>query len=69
VENIGGDPTEASVNPGSGFGEARFAFLIILFLLVGKFRSVGLLEVPTIAGFFTYQLASLSQGFRQEVDD
>ena len=38
---------------GAGVGAARFAFLIILFILVGKFRAEGLLEIPTILGFFT----------------
>lgn len=67
MENIGGDATEAMSNPGSGVGEARFAFLIILFLIVGKFRA--LLIVPaTIAGFFTYQLGSLIQGIK-DIDD
>jgi len=69
VENLGGDPTQAETSPGSGVGEARFAFLILLFVIVAKFRSNGLVEIPTIGGFFTYQLASLSQGFKQEVDD
>ena len=53
---------------GSGVGQARFSFLIILFVSVGKFRSQGLLEIPSIMGFFTYQLASLNQGLR-EIDD
>eukprot|EP00970_Alexandrium_tamarense_P000355 scaffold41_cov177-Alexandrium_tamarense.AAC.1 len=35
---------------------------------VGKFRDQGLLEIPSIMGFFTYQLASLGQGLR-EIDD
>eukprot|EP01082_Thalassiosira_pseudonana_P009425 g8211.t1 g8211 contig29:13414-14255(+) len=47
---------------------ARFAFLILLFVVVGKFRDQGLLEIPSIMGFFTYQLASLGQGLR-EIDD
>jgi hypothetical protein len=53
---------------GAGVGQARFAFLILLFIFVGKFRSFGLLEIPSIMGFFTYQLASLSQGLR-EIND
>ena len=67
VETIGGsiDDTEAE---GAGIGQARFAFLILLFVVVGKFRDQGLLEIPSIMGFFTYQLASLSQGLR-EIDD
>lgn len=67
VETIGGsiDDTEAE---GAGIGQARFAFLILLFVVVGKFRSQGLLELPSITGFFTYQLASLGQGLR-EIDD
>lgn len=67
VETIGGsiDDTDAE---GAGVGQARFAFLILLFVVVGKFRSQGLLEIPSIMGFFTYQLASLGQGLR-EIDD
>ncbi|KAL3791899.1 hypothetical protein HJC23_010759 [Cyclotella cryptica] len=67
VETIGGsiDDTEAE---GAGIGQARFAFLILLFVVVGKFRDQGLLEIPSILGFFTYQLASLGQGLR-EIDD
>lgn len=53
---------------GAGLGEARFAFLIILFIFVGKFRDQGLLEIPSITGFFTYQLASLVQGLREITD-
>jgi len=67
VETIGGsiDDTETE---GAGIGQARFAFLILLFVVVGKFRDQGLLEIPSILGFFTYQLASLGQGLR-EIDD
>jgi len=54
---------------GSGVGEARFAFLILLFVVVAKFRSQGLVEIPTIAGFFTYQLASLGQAFKLDADE
>jgi hypothetical protein len=68
VENIGGSAYDAESGKGAGIGEARFAFLILLFVLVGKFQSAGLMAVPTIAGFFTYQLASLSQGFKQDLD-
>ena len=49
-------------------GQARLAFVILLFVIVGKFKSAGLLEIPSIAGFFTYQLASLNIGLR-EMDD
>mmetsp|Transcript_131181 Transcript_131181/g.195498 ORF Transcript_131181/g.195498 Transcript_131181/m.195498 type:complete len:220 (+) Transcript_131181:67-726(+) len=68
VETIGGSVDDTEVVQGAGVGQARFAFLILLFVIVGKYRSYGLLEIPTIAGFFTYQLASLSQGLR-EIDD
>ncbi|GKY93179.1 hypothetical protein MPSEU_000285800 [Mayamaea pseudoterrestris] len=64
VEQIGGVATEAEAIRGAGVGQARFAFLILLFIFVGKFRSSGLMEVPTILGFFTYQLGSLLQGLR-----
>lgn len=67
VESIGGSIDDTDVE-GAGVGQARFAFLILLFVFVGKFRSQGLLELPSIMGFFTYQLASLSQGLK-EYDD
>jgi hypothetical protein len=72
VEKIGANPMDLVDNSGkeeagSGFGDARFAFLILLFLLLGKFQSQGLQPLPAIAGFFTYQLASLKQGL-QEMD-
>ena len=62
VESLGGSVDDEG--PGAGVGQARFAFLILLFVIVGKYRSMGLQEIPAIAGFFTYQLASLSQGKR-----
>ena len=68
VETIGGSVDDTEAIQGAGVGQARFAFLILLFVFVGKFRSSGLLEIPSIMGFFTYQLASLSQGLR-EIDD
>jgi hypothetical protein len=68
VETVGASIEEAKSSQGAGVGAARFAFLIILFIIVGRFRSEGLLEVPAIAGFFTYQLASLSQGMK-EIND
>lgn len=68
VETIGGSIEDAQSVQGAGVGQARFAFLILLLLLVGKLRVYGLVEIPTIAGFFTYQLASLSSGLR-EIND
>lgn len=68
VEKIGASPMDLDDNQqGSGVGEARFAFLILLFLLVGKFQSEGLQPLPAIGGFFTYQLAALKRGL-QEMD-
>lgn len=67
VETIGGSIDDTEIE-GAGIGQARFAFLILLFVIVGKFRDQGLLEIPSIMGFFTYQLASLGQGLR-EIDD
>mmetsp|Transcript_11210 Transcript_11210/g.26948 ORF Transcript_11210/g.26948 Transcript_11210/m.26948 type:complete len:224 (-) Transcript_11210:195-866(-) len=69
VETVGGTIDDASAVEGAGVGQARFAFLILLFVFVGKFRAYGLLEIPSIAGFFTYQLASLSQGFKEQKID
>mmetsp|Transcript_1759 Transcript_1759/g.2455 ORF Transcript_1759/g.2455 Transcript_1759/m.2455 type:complete len:247 (-) Transcript_1759:68-808(-) len=68
VGTIGGSIDDEGAIAGAGVGQARFAFLILLFIFVGKFRSQGLQELPTIGGFFTYQLASLSQGLK-EYDD
>jgi len=68
VQTIGGDINNVEASE-SGVGNARFAFLILLFVILGKFRGPGgLQEIPTIAGFFTYQLASLKQGL-EEYDD
>jgi hypothetical protein len=66
VETVGGTIDDALTVEGAGVGQARFAFLILLIVFVGKFRAYGLMEIPSIAGFFTYQLASLSQGLKEE---
>lgn len=68
VATIGGSIDDANSTEGAGVGGARFAFLILLFVFVGKFRSYGLIEIPSIMGFFTYQIASLTQGLR-EIND
>eukprot|EP00586_Coscinodiscus_wailesii_P015282 CAMPEP_0172515414 /NCGR_PEP_ID=MMETSP1066-20121228/267810_1 /TAXON_ID=671091 /ORGANISM="Coscinodiscus wailesii, Strain CCMP2513" /LENGTH=234 /DNA_ID=CAMNT_0013296465 /DNA_START=181 /DNA_END=882 /DNA_ORIENTATION=+ len=64
VETLGGSVDDAGAVGGAGVGQARFAFLILLFVVVGKFRGQGVQEIPAIMGFFTYQLASLGQGLR-----
>jgi hypothetical protein len=66
VETLGGTVDDASTVQGAGVGQARFAFLILLFIFVGKLRVYGLIEIPAISGFFTYQIASLFQGLREE---
>jgi hypothetical protein len=69
VEKIGGSTIEdIEAAQGAGVGEARFAFLILLVIILGKFRSSGLLEIPSLLGFFTYQLATLNQGLR-DIED
>jgi len=68
VETMGASIDDAEQVQGAGVGEARFAFLILLFVIVSKFRGDGLQEIPSISGFFTYQLASLNQGLR-EIND
>lgn len=66
VSTVGGTIDDPGAIEGAGVGQARFAFLIMLFIFVGKFRSYGLMEIPSIMGFFTYQLASLSQGLKDD---
>jgi hypothetical protein len=66
VETIGGSAFEDGAVEGAGVGQARFAFLIALFIIAG--RVPALQEIPAIAGFFTYQLGSLSQGLK-EIND
>ena len=68
VATVGGSIDDTETIQGAGVGQARFAFLILLFIFVGKFRSEGLEPIPCIGGFFTYQIASLSQGLKQ-IDD
>ena len=68
VASIGGTVDDTEAVQGAGVGQARFAFLILLFIVVGKFRSAGLEPIPCIGGFFTYQIASLMQGLK-EIDD
>ena len=58
---LGGAAAGMDSVEGPGIGQARSAFLNLLFVIVGKFRSQELLETPSIAGFFTYQLASLNK--------
>lgn len=69
VSTVGGSIDDAGAVEGAGVGQARFAFLIVLFIFLGKFRPYGLQEIPSIMGFFTYQLASLSQGLKEEKID
>ena len=72
VQTLGDELATANAEPGQGtdFGQARFAFIIILLVVLAKFRGqTGLQEIPTIAGFFTYQLASLNQGLKELDDD
>lgn len=69
VESLGGSADEADDVQGAGVGQARFAFLVLLFIIVGKFRGEGLQEIPSIAGFFTYQIASLFQALREYDED
>ncbi len=64
-ENNGEAIAVQQQQPTGDFGQARFALIIVLLIALAKFRGqTGLQEIPTIAGFFTYQLASLNQGFK-----
>lgn len=69
VSTLGGTIDDFVDAEGSGVGSARFAFLILLVVLVGKGRVSGLQEIPSIGGFFTYQIASLSQGLRDSGEE
>jgi hypothetical protein len=66
VGTIGASIDDVGAIQGAGVGQARFAFLILLLLFVGKLRVYGLVEIPSIMGFFTYQIASLSQGLKED---
>jgi hypothetical protein len=61
VEGIGGGGGQQR---GGGAGSARFAPVILLVVLYGKFRT-QLSIVPELLGFFSYQLASLLQIFNE----
>jgi len=67
VETIGRSFDDEAVE-GSGVGQARFAFLFLLIIFIGKYRYLGLQEIPSILGFFTYQLSTLGQGLRETND-
>jgi len=55
--------------PGAGVGQARFAMVILLVLLAGKYRDT-IQVIPAIIGFSTYQVASFLQAFdREEVKE
>lgn len=71
MESLGKGEEKGSVvvqqqqQPTGDLGQARFVLIIILLAALAKFRGqTGLQEIPTIAGFFTYQLASLNQGMK-----
>jgi|EP00624_Nannochloropsis_granulata_P004493 hypothetical protein len=51
--------------PGAGVGQARFALVILLVLLAGKYRDT-IQVIPAIIGFSTYQIASFLQAFERE---
>ena len=65
VGSLGGSFDDEDAVEGAGIGQARFAFLFLLILFIGKYRSFGLQEIPSILGFFTYQIATLGQGLRE----
>jgi len=66
VENLGRESESRS--SGVNVGDARFAFLFLLFVIVNRFKDSGILVIPTVLGFFTYQIASLTQGLRENID-
>ena len=66
MENLGRE--SESRTSGVNVGDARFAFLFLLFVIVNRFKDSGILVIPTILGFFTYQIASLAQGLRENID-
>lgn len=65
VEALGGSAYDAEDLKGSGVGSARFAFLIVLFIFVGRFRSAGLQEIPAIMGFFHISVFNLESRLKR----
>ena len=63
VEQLGTDGST-----GGGGGGARFAPVILLIALYGKFKTQFHL-VPELLGFFSYQVASFLQAFNQDLYD
>jgi hypothetical protein len=61
VEQIGTDGSR-----GGGGGSARFAPVILLIALYGKFKT-ELHIVPELLGFFTYQVSSFLQAFNDDL--
>ena len=49
VETLGGSVDDAGELQGAGIGQARFAFLILLFLFVGRSTKVGWYSFPEIS--------------------
>tara|TARA_B110000305_G_C19193732_1_gene517839 strand:+ start:161 stop:721 length:561 start_codon:yes stop_codon:yes gene_type:complete len=64
VATIGASEIDMETVSDGATGTARFAFLIVLFILLGKFgiSKEGFLEpIPAIGGFFTYFISALVQ--------
>lgn len=58
-----------TAGPGAGVGQARFAMVILLVLIAGKYRDF-VQVIPALVGFSTYQIASFLQAFdTQDVTD
>lgn len=62
VEAVGAGPGEVR---GAGAGQARFAMVILLVLIAGKYRDT-IQVIPSIVGFSMYQVASLLQAFERD---
>jgi len=67
VESLGSFSLDDA--PGAGLGQARFAFLILLFIALSKFKSEGIEPIPAIGGFFIYQVGGVFQSLRKFEDD
>ena len=68
VKTIGASEIDAETVRDGAQGQARFAFLLLLFVFIGRGREGGVEPVPAIAGFFTYFVGAVSESFERYDD-